>query len=233
MKPVRIAAVTSAAVLALGLAACGGSSSGGSGSSSTSVAAAAAAATTTTPAQTTASGGGGTAAGGLTPPGAQLALGQDATVAWVSPAAFSVNGGQKGTKMKVTVESIKQGTQDDLKNIQLDASQKGATPYYVRVKLTALQDAGPAAAKDDPAITFDAVDDRQQKQGSVTFFGTYKPCDEVDAPKPFSAGKSYETCFTYLLQGGGSIKQVQWNSGPSPKDGVTPYFEKPIVWAAG
>jgi hypothetical protein len=233
MKPVRIAAATTAVALALGLAACGGSSSGsGSGSSSSSTSAAAAATTpATTPAQTTTQASSG--AGGLTPPGTQLAPGQDATVAWVSPSDFSVSGGQKGTKMKVTVESIKQGSQNDLKNIQLDASQKGATPYYVKVKLTALQDAGPAAAKDDPAITFEAVDDRQQKQGSVTFLGTFEPCKEIDAPKPFSAGKSYESCFTYLIQGGGSIQKVQWNSGPSPKGAVTPYFDKPIVWAAG
>jgi hypothetical protein len=222
------------AALALGLAACGGSSSGG-GSSSTNVAATTPASTpATTPAQTTTSSSpGGGAAGGLTPPGTELAPGQDATVTWVSPSDFSVNGGQHGTKMKVTVESIKQGSQGDLKNIQLDASQKGATPYYVKVKLTALQDAGRAAAKDDPAITFEAIDDRQQKQGSVTFLGTFEPCKEVNAPKPFSAGKSYESCFTYLIQGGGSIQKVVWDSGPSPKDGVTPYFEKPVVWAAG
>jgi hypothetical protein len=228
MKPARTAAWLTAAALALGLAACGGSSSSDGGSSSTTAAAAATTTPATTPAQTTAQAS--TAAGGLTPPGTQLAFGQQATVTWVSPSDFSVDGGQKGTKMQVTVESIAKGSIDDFKNFTLDANAKSSTPYYVKVKLKALENAGPAAAKDDPAITFRSVDDRGQKQESATIGGTFKPCDEADAPKPFSTGKSYETCFVYLMPGGGSIQKVVWDSGPSPKGGITPYFDKPVVW---
>ncbi len=45
-------------------------------------------------------------------------------------------------------------------------------------------------------------------------------------------GKSYESCFAYLLPGGGSIQSVAWNDGPAPASGVSVYFDKPIVWAA-
>ena len=57
--------------------------------------------------------------------------------------------------------------------------------------------------------------------------------DDTSPPKPFANGKSYESCLTYLMPGGGSIQKVQWNSGPSKAGEVTPYFDDPIVWAAG
>jgi hypothetical protein len=49
-------------------------------------------------------------------------------------------------------------------------------------------------------------------------------------PKPFTAGKSYTACMTYLVPGGGSIKSVTWTDGPHKTNDVTPYFEKPVVW---
>jgi hypothetical protein len=48
--------------------------------------------------------------------------------------------------------------------------------------------------------------------------------------KPFKDGKSYQGCLTYLMPGGGSIQQVQWNDGPAAADQVTPYFDHPVVW---
>lgn len=225
MKAAPIAAWLTAAALALVLAACGGSSSGG-GSSSTSAASASTPAAT--PAQTTSQSS--NAPGGLTAPGTQLGFGQQATVAWVSPSDFSVNGGQKGTKMQVTVASIAKGSIDDFKNFTLDANAKASTPYYVKLQLKAVEDAGPAAVKDDPAISFEALDDRGQKQERAIVSGTFAPCNEAHAPKPFAAGKSYASCAVYLIPGGGSIQKVIWNSGPSPEGGITPYFDKPIVW---
>ncbi len=54
----------------------------------------------------------------------------------------------------------------------------------------------------------------------------------MSAPKSLVSGKSYSTCMTYLILGGGSIKSVKWDSGPSPANDVSPYFDKPIVWGA-
>ena len=84
----------------------------------------------------------------------------------------------------------------------------------------------------DPDITFDAIDDRGQQQGSVTFFGTFPRCDNKSAPKPFVNGKSYTSCITYLMPGGGSIQKMQWNDGPAKGEAVTPYFDNPVVWSA-
>jgi hypothetical protein len=33
------------------------------------------------------------------------------------------------------------------------------------------------------------------------------------------------------MPGGGSIQKVQWADGPSGPDGLTPYFDKPILWS--
>jgi hypothetical protein len=33
------------------------------------------------------------------------------------------------------------------------------------------------------------------------------------------------------MPGGGSILKIQWNNGPSAANQVSPYFDKPIVWA--
>jgi hypothetical protein len=226
MNPGRITAWSAGAVLALGLAACGGSTSGGTAAPATSGAPQSAAAAATAPA---ASGGSSApaAAGGLTPPGTHLALGQDATVGWVPEGGGE--GAHAGLKLQVDVLSIVKASMSDFKNVDLTGAQKSDTPYYVRLRITALG-AAPPKSGDDPAITFDAIDDRGQQQGSVTFFGTFQPCDETTPPKPFAAGKSYSSCLVYLMPGGGSIQKVQWADGPSGSDGLTPYFEKPVVW---
>jgi hypothetical protein len=166
---------------------------------------------------------------GLTPSGAKLGFGDQATVAWIPPARFSATGGQQGYRLEVSVNGIKQGTLDDFKNIELDADQKRSTPYYVTITVKALEDV--QVGTDDPDIAFKAIDDRGQEQGEVIFFGEFERCDNADVPRPFTSGKSYDSCLTYLVPGGGSIEEVRWNDGPSKKNQVTPYFDKPIVWS--
>jgi hypothetical protein len=226
MKSGSIAAWAAGAALALSLAACSGSTSGGSSSGSApSNAPASAPAQSSAPAVASGS-------DGLTPPGAQLGFGQTATVGWIPPSVSLKPGAHKALKFQVTVESIEKGTIDDFQNVDLNAKQKKETPYYVKVMVKAL-DKSAWHGTDDPAISFRAIDDRGQEQGSLTFFGTFQRCDEASAPKPFTTGKSYESCFAYLMPGDGSIQKVEWNDGPTPANGVSVYFDKPIVWAAG
>jgi hypothetical protein len=75
----------------------------------------------------------------------------------------------------------------------------------------------------DPDLKFGAVDDRGQEQGSVTFIGDFERCEDTDAPKPFTQGKSYESCLTYLVGGDGSITEVRWK-------GSDEYIIKPVIW---
>lgn len=217
-----ITACAAAAILMPGLAACGGSSTGGSSSPTASA----------PPASAAAAAGGSSASGRpgrLTHPGTHLGFGQEATVGWVPPSVASNPGAKKALRLRVTVESIEQGTIADFRNVQLNASERNSTPYYVQVRIKALGSTPPPGT-DDPDITFDAIDDRGQQQESITFFGTFQRCNDAAAPKPFKNGKSYQSCLAYLMPGGGSIQQVQWNDGPAAAGQVTPYFDHPIVW---
>jgi hypothetical protein len=172
-----------------------------------------------------------TGSNGLTAPGTHLGFGQVATVGWIPPTLALEPGTHKPLTFKVTVQSIEAGTIADFKNVDLNAKQKKETPYYVKVMVSAASNAT-WKGDDDPAISFRAIDDRGQEQGSLTFFGDFPRCNEVNAPKPFTSGKSYQSCFAYLLPSGASIRNVQWNDGPTPANGVSVYFDKPIVWAA-
>lgn len=233
MRPVRLLPVVMI-VAALGLTACGGS--GSSSSTSTREAPSPTAGQSTTAAESSSaeaspSKASGTAAGGLTPPGTELEPGGPATVAWVPPGSFEPNKAQSGIELKVTVQSIEEGSTGDLENIELEPSEQGAVPFYVHLRLEA-PTAKATPAEEDPAYSFTAIDDREQEQASVTFLGDFPPCEDTPVPKGFAGGASYETCLTYLMKGGGSIQKVEWNSGPAKADAVTPYFEHPVVWSA-
>lgn len=227
MTQSRIAALGAAGALAVGLAACGGGSSDGGGASSGDTSAAQTQTqTTSTQASTTADASGAT--DGLTPPGTHLALGKQAMVAWVPPSADSITEAQAGYKLGMTVDGIERGTIDDFKNIQLDAGQKQSTPYYVKVTIKSLDDVD--VSRDDPDVTLRAIDDRGQGQSRITFFGEFPRCDDKLVPRPFPEGKSYRSCFAFLMPGDGSIDSVEWNDGPSRANEVTPYFDQPVVW---
>ena len=168
--------------------------------------------------------------GDLTPPGTKLSFGEKATVGWL-PASLSLEGKDKVFKLEVVVESLETGEKSDLEDIDLDPELQDSTPYYAKLRISNLGETTPA--EDDPDIAFAAIDDRGQEQGSVTFIGDFPPCEDNDKPKPFSRGESYESCLTYLVPGGGSIEELRWGSGPVDANGLSEYFDKPIVWSAG
>ena len=217
MRGRALATVLAGMALAIGLGACGDDDDSDES----------AAPQTSTEAQTTTTTEAPASKGGLTPPGTQLKIGDMATVGWTPPSQSGISGPGKAINLQVTVEELEKGTQDDLKDISLDADQKGATPYFLKVKILNLGATAPET--DEPDLTFDAIDDRKQEQGSVTFIGDFPRCENERAPKPFSKGKSYESCLTYLVQGG-RIAEIRWKDGPADKNGVSKYFNKPIVW---
>ena len=197
--------------MGLGLAACGGSGSKQGTPATTTTA-------SVTTSDTTPSSATGT--GATTAPGAKRKIGQTAHVKFKPLNAPSTS--KKTYKLDVTVLKIEKGSIDDFKNVNLDAAQKKSTPYYVSVRVSNPGAEVPVKG-DDPDIRFDGIDDRGQEQGSVTFFGTFDRCDDASAPAPFTTGKSYESCLTYLVPGGGSIQQVNWS-------GSTDYVLKPVTW---
>jgi hypothetical protein len=216
MRAGRMQVLAIGASLVMGLAACGDDSDDDETTSGASTQEQ----KTTTPAPS--------GKGGLTPPGTKLKTGQTATLGW-QPPTFATTSPGKAIKLQVTVESLEKGTKDDLKGINLNADQRGATPYFLKVKLVNL--GGTAPGTDDPDLAFDAFDDRRQEQGSVTFIGDFPRCENNRPPKPFSRGKSYESCLTYLVPGG-SIEEIRWNDGPAKPNENTVYYDKPVVWTA-
>jgi len=230
LKRPRLIAATMAAVALPALAACNSSSSTHAANATTGAAASSTAAQSPAAvSSTTASAPAPTTAGGLTPPGTHLTLGQTATLGWVPAETDLKPGAHKGLMLQVTIKSIAKGSIADFANVQLDASQKKDTPYYVKVHFSALGSVAPPKDS-DPAITLDGIDDRGQTQSSLIFLGTFARCDDITVPKPFTSGKSYDTCLTYLVPGGGSIQKMQWANGPSGANEVSAYFDKPVVW---
>src|SRR5437016_1719994 len=135
MKPGRIAAWAIIAIAVPGLAACGGSSPGASsgggsspGASSSPSQSATSQSQGTSKSDTSSQTGG---QGALTRPGTRLSLDRAATVGWVPPTTYSATKANKALKLQVTVVSIQKGTIADFQNVDLNASQKKDTPYYV------------------------------------------------------------------------------------------------------
>jgi hypothetical protein len=176
---------------------------------------------TPTTTQSADTGGGSTAGGGLTGPGTNLKLGETAHVTYKP---LTATDDKHLFKVDATAEKIEQGTLDDFKNIELDESQKNSTPYYVTVKIANTGKEIPLGDQQgDPDLKFGAIDDRGQEQGSITFIGDFDRCKDTDAPKPFTKGKSYESCLAFLVGGDGSITEVNWK-------GSDKYILKPVVW---
>ncbi len=163
--------------------------------------------------------GGGSSSGNVTKPGSEIAVGDTAHVNVSALDATSDDAPKH--PLDATVLKIERGSIDDFKGIDLEPEQEASTPYYVTVRLEATKGAVPT--KDDPDIRFDAIDDRDQEQGSVTFLGSFPRCEDKTAPKTLKAGDTHESCLVYLVPGGGSIEKVGWS-------GSSDYISDPVIW---
>ena len=199
--------VLATAGLAAGLAACGGSSS-----SSSSQAAASPASTPPPAAKADST----KSSGGSAAPGTKLAVGSSATVRY-TPLSHATP-----SRLKVTVQSLEKGTLNDFKGLDLDASQKAATPVYVKVKVTNL---GPGTIDvDATSAAIEGLDSTGNTAQSVTFIGTFPRCPDRQSTSQMRAGSSYSNCLTFLVPGG--IDKVAYT-------GTDAYINSPVTWAAG
>lgn len=201
--------VLATAGLAAGLAACGSSSSSSASQAPASPASAPAA---STPAQASNAPAGSAAAA----PGTKLAVGSSAEVKY-TPLSHATP-----STLKVTVQSLQKGTLDDFKGIDLDASQKAATPVYVKVKVTNL---GPGTIDvDATSAAIEGLDSTGNTAQSVTFIGTFPRCPDHQSTTQMRAGSSYSNCLTFLVPGG--ISKVAYT-------GTDAYISSPVTWATG
>ncbi len=194
--PKPLAAITVAAALAL--AGCGSSGSSSTTGSPTTAAVPASSAPATT-------GSSATAVGQLTPAGTTLKIGQPATIAYTDASK---------PNLKSTVEilplSLEKGSAADLRGIQLDPTQQGSTPYFVRIQVRNLGTGN--LSKSYVGSSVEGIDDRKQTQSSVTFIGDFPRCNETQAPTRFTHGKTFTTCETFLIPAGGSLAGVKVNA---------------------
>jgi hypothetical protein len=201
----RTAVLLVGGALALGLGACGGGGSSEEGDAHVSK-------------------------GPLTTPGTKLKFGQAARLVWVPP-SLGLEGKSDGPRLKVTVDSIEKGSIGDFGGVELKPDEEDSTPYYMHLSIEALEEV-PASIEDEADTALMAIDDRGQEHFGVIFGGEFPTCEDERTPKPMKPGDSFESCMTYLMPGGGSIVEANWNNGREEPDGeVTPYFEEPVVWA--
>jgi hypothetical protein len=140
-------------------------------------------------------------AGGLTPLGSTLKLGAPAVI------AYDDSSNHKKSRIELTPEKIEQGTLDDFKNIKLEGNQKTSTPYYLTVKVRNVGKGDLSGT--DPAGYADGIDDRDQEQNEIIFFGQFDRCNG-DKAKSLKPGESYTSCLAFLIPKGGSLKGVRW-----------------------
>jgi hypothetical protein len=166
---------------------------------------------------------------GLTAPGTKLEFGQQANLAWVPPSEFDIEKGSQGYRLGVSVDAIEKGSISDFDEVELEGDEKESIPYYVKISIEAMEEV-PASVEDDADLEVKAIDDRGQEQASITFLGEFSRCNDAEMPKPMKAGESFESCMAYLMPGGGSIVEAEWDDGPATAGEVTPYFDEPVVW---
>ena len=141
---------------------------------------------------------------------------------------YEPGGSPKPTyRLQLTVLGIKKGSQTELDGVELEKSEQGKTPYYVTLRIQNIGSGDAAAEENQPAAAFQAIDDRGQQGQELTVLGNFRPCPNVNQPKQFTRGVTYQTCVIYMVGGNGSIVQEQWTG-----NGADAYSENPIVWKA-
>lgn len=210
--PFIVAGLVAAAVVAVVIVLVSGGSSKKSGSTAaasspattavtTAATTAGTATVTTTPTTTQAASNEAASSTKVTPVGSTLKLGQPAVIAY-----DDASNHKKGT-IEITPAPIQKGSISDFQNIQLTADQKTSTPFYVKVGVKNVGTTDLSGSS--PGSYIDGVDDRNQEQTEVIFFGDFPRCDSTE-PKQFKAGGSYSVCLTYLIPKGGSLVGMRW-----------------------
>ena len=187
-----LAAVTAAAALALA----GCSSEAGTKDAAGGSSASASASSTPSPSSTVAVPGGTS----LTDQGSKLSYGETGTV------IFEPSQG-RGTVLRLTVKSVKQGSLDDFKGFILDDSYKQKASYYyatVSVKNVGEGDVGGVG------VPLWGVNAANTLLPAVNFTTSFKPCPTKPLPKSFPQGATLSTCLVYLSPDKGKLVSVSY-----------------------
>ena len=187
-----LAAVTTAAALALG----GCSSEGATKDAGSSSSDAASSSASPSPSSTVPVPEG----TDLTGQGSKLAFGDTGTV------IFEPSEG-RGTVLQLTVKSVKQGSLDDFKGFILDDSYKQKASYYyatVAVKNVGEGDVGGVG------VPLWGVNSANTLLPAVNFTTSFKPCSSKPLPKSFPKDATLSTCLVYLSPDKGKLESVSY-----------------------
>lgn len=220
--------VSACVLAAAALAACGGAgkpanssghAAGGGGGSSTP--ASSASTTSTSSASTTPAGSAPVAPSSAAPTaaGTTLKAGQPAVVNFDTTTASGNDG--PSYKLQVTVQSITAGSMSDFKGISISGVPKGASPTYVRLKMSNISGKSFGTSNLDPANAVQAVEGNNL-DSSVIISGYFAACPNTSTPDPFKAGETFTTCETYLEKG--EATKIGYN-------GSSATLDSPIVWS--
>jgi len=149
----------------------------------------------------------------LTPPGTELALGEQATV---------TESLTDGSLIGLTVTSIEPGAIEDLAEFDLDAEEReNLTPFYVSV---VYENLGEVDLGNESVGSLAGYVGAAAYQPTI-FFADFERCQNESAPTELPQGASFESCLTYLVEDG-PLDQVGWDSGPEDAN----YLDDPVVW---
>jgi hypothetical protein len=202
-----------AAAAAVGVSACGGSSSSTHSSTPATSTPATTAAASTSPAPATPSAGSSAAPAA---PGTRLKAGQGAIVQWNADNTGS------NANLELTIESIKHGSISDFNGISLSGVPKGATPTYVKLKMTNESGRSLNTGSSDPADSVQAIESDGQGDSNLILEGYFPPCPDNTTPNPFKPGQTFTTCETYFEQG--EATQIGWNGSDAT-------INDPVIWS--
>jgi hypothetical protein len=186
-----IAAVTTAAALALGGCTSEGAAKDAGGSSGAASSSASPSPSSTVPVPE------GT---DLTEQGSKLSFGDPATVIF-EPAEG------RGTVLQLTVTSVEQGSLDDFKGFILDDSYKQKASYYyatVTVKNVGEGDVGGVG------VPLWGVNSANTLLPAVNFTTGFKPCSSKPLPRSFPKDATLSTCLVYLSPDKGTLEAVSY-----------------------
>jgi hypothetical protein len=139
--------------------------------------------------------------GSLTPTGTTLAVGQTATVMYETKSLS-----KEGTKLAVTVTSVKAGSIDDLEDFDLDAQSKVSDPFYVAVSF---QNVGPLPMEPGGIMGVIAAHNTAgDEMNRLSLIGDFAPCENGAVPDNLAVGASYTDCGVYLAPTGQDIGKV-------------------------
>ena len=148
-----------------------------------------------------------------TAPGTELAFGD--------PAVVALDDETPDALVEMVVNPLRQGTPEELTELQVPDTVGGETLYYLDLDITNVS--APATGGDyDPNTSFQllVMQGDGEPAAPIINFVAFEPCDE-EMPEDLAVGESYRTCLTFLAAPGQTVDHVTF---------ATDFSSEPITW---